>query len=194
MSKTLFVGCLFHFKQALHNRFKKSGFIIGSPLVEYMLKDMTFLTIVNPQFMDNGIEVLRERIKNVFPDNDEGLESKINDFFKYFDNVWLKRYGVDKSNVHHLKDMDDVNNRTNNICERYNRRLHEKIPTAQPNILTLVQCLVKEEMCYSDGLCQYIRGIDIRYIDIPDIPVEFVDYLKKKEIDYVEKNDAHNKL
>ena len=69
-------------------------------------------------------------------------------FWKYFEKTWIARFPPTLWNVEGLDDHD-VYGRTNNIAERYNRRINERCTTAHASLAAFVGLLQEEESFFS---------------------------------------------
>jgi hypothetical protein len=135
-TKTKIVGCFFHFKQALYRKMKKMKLPEDEMCI--CLQNMGFLTVIPKE----EIEIAISFLELLLPDS-----SYWKMFWKYFRNTWMVRFSPTlwKSSEVGIEEME---RRTNNALERYNRRLNERFSTAHPNIGTFIEGLRNEEMYF----------------------------------------------
>jgi hypothetical protein len=108
-----YIGCYFHFKQALKRKFKDLGF--SNTQTEYFLELIGFLTVINEDEISDGFLYFEEKAFQRFPDvNIETLKC----FKSYFLSYWLPKYSL--WNISRFSVSESLR-RTNNCLERYNR-------------------------------------------------------------------------
>jgi len=93
-------------------------------------------------------------------------------FFAYFVNTWTKRFPPELWNVEFLEKTtnESIICRTNNILERYNRKLNENL-SAHGNIISLVEFL-KSEHLYFRSILTSARDGDIQRGNIEPVSSE----------------------
>jgi hypothetical protein len=116
-------------------------------------------------------------IRYIMRDETEFL-NKWDLFWRYFLKTWTQKYETKLWNIHHL-DGDDINGRTNNALERYNRRLGEKFAVGHPSLQTFVQIIQKEVFYFSEILKNKRNGIESispghQEWDKPNIPDSYL--------------------
>ena len=133
-------GCLFHWKQALRRKMKKLN-IEDQYVSMAMHKNVIDVLTVIPrdEIVRKGIPYVRSILDQ---EDVEGRE-KWNSFWDYFTKFWCS--SMDFIETWNIIDRNeeyyDLQNRTNNALERYNRRLNDVFPTAHPSLLLFVQTI-----------------------------------------------------
>ena len=81
----------------------------------------------------------------------------------YFKKYWMSSTAFIKTwNIHNKgKKYKDIQNRTNNGLERYNRHLNQKFPTPHPSLLIFVSALEEEARAQVQGLENIWYGKEI---------------------------------
>jgi hypothetical protein len=127
------IGCLFHFKQAMHRKLTKLR-IPDYQIQEAMRRGMLDeLTVIKRDEISATITKIREKMV-------EGQHGqKWDAFFKYFETTWMNSYLFETWNISdQLQCGINVDNRTNNALENFNRQLNQEFPTAHPNIFHFI--------------------------------------------------------
>ena len=96
-------------------------------------------------------------------------------------------------NIHNKgKKYKDIQNRTNNGLERYNRHLNQKFPTPHPSLLIFVSALQEEARAQVQGLenIRYGKEIpndldEVSVWPIPEFYKNFVPWFFIKMFDFV---------
>ena len=101
---------------------------------------MDVLTVIpRDEIVRKGIPYVRSILDQ---EDVEGRE-KWNSFWDYFTKFWCS--SMDFIETWNIIDRNeeyyDLQNRTNNALERYNRRLNDVFPTAHPSLLLFVQTI-----------------------------------------------------
>jgi hypothetical protein len=143
---TQIVGCYFHFQQALFRKMRKLGIDQGEASIGCSL--LRKITKVDQK----NIQTELEDIKG----NDCLVSLSWPRFWIYFEKTWIIRYPPDLWNINNGTDVE-IEARTNNGLERYNRRLGDKFMNAHPNIFAFVG-VIQEEEAYFSNLCRGIRS------------------------------------
>lgn len=174
LPKTKILGCFFHYKQSIIKKLKKIG--IMSSNIEKISNELNFLTVLEKDKINIGIEYIKNKYKN--------SDEKFIEFMKYFEKTWLKKYDSDLWNIHQYN-TEELISRTNNPLERYNRRLNEQFNAPHPNILCFINIIRNEENYYST-LIRGIRMGNIKRqkqrdeINLPKVPENFLEYFFNK--------------
>ncbi|KAF0990028.1 hypothetical protein HZS_2206 [Henneguya salminicola] len=79
-------------------------------------------------------------------------------FWEYFRQIWIEKYPP--SLWKNKRKTENLNSRTNNCPERYNRRLGSKFQNAHPNIFGLIAA-IKDDELYFSNLTPRIRSGNI---------------------------------
>ncbi|KAG3032222.1 hypothetical protein PC121_g4092 [Phytophthora cactorum] len=170
------VGCLFHWKQAL--RRKMVELRIARPQISAVLRPgvIDVLTIIPvDQIADKGIHFVRAQM------DETGNKTKWDAFWRYFRKTWMKSYGAGLWNVNSMTESGiDLQNRTNNPLEGYNRAFGDRFTVKHPSLLSFVETAkadarrfmqliddVKHNRRYSPPHAPNVE---------PRIPVEFHDF------------------
>jgi hypothetical protein len=166
------VGCFFHYMQAIIRKMKKCKINdLDINLFSYLFK---IPTIINPKYINLVMKFIKEKIPagNVQWD----------DFMKYFETTWLKKYGIELWNIYWQNDEGSIL-RTNNALERYNRRLNELFSTPHPGLFEFVSVLVDEELYYTLQMRKMRSGEMPRKIrndiEMPCIDDDFIQYARR---------------
>jgi len=154
-----FLGCGFHFVQALIRKCDKKGLmneslekgtnkIIGNicSILETGIGDLsTYLDQLENDYNQNSTE--NNCVENVLTKN-----KKYTSFINYIKNTWLPRFNDGMLNYAH-RDREEW---TNNAIESYHRRLQQKL-TKHPNIQQFVLELQNEEQYFSNKFVECLR-------------------------------------
>lgn len=112
-------GCFFHFKQALLRKMKELG--IDSKERKKALEVINILTVIpHDEILSKGIAYCQ----HVIDSNDQKWKS----FWFYFQNTWIRDYPPEVWSFFE-KDLQNIQNRTNNPLERYNRTMNNAFPS-----------------------------------------------------------------
>ena len=138
--KTVIIGCLFHLKQCW--RRKLVSLSLDSNLVENAMASgsLDILCILEKKHILAGIKYLRDKFEK-----NQSLETKKKweSFWTYFQSTWYHpkkktTYDLDTWNISaHYENEIEVQNRTNNPLERYNRHLNSLFPESGPSLYHL---------------------------------------------------------
>ena len=79
---------------------------------------------------------------------------ELDKFFEYFEKVWYETYHIefDKSN------KDDIDFRTNNICESYNKKLNKHIKITKPGLGFFVSKILELELDYRKSVLDSVNS------------------------------------
>lgn len=155
----IFIGCLFHFKQALWRKLIDLG--IPEELVHELMSEgglIGLLTVIPiDEIISKGIPYIRLHFK-------EGkYKGQFDVFWTYFVKTWIhKNYNPKHWNIYDLLN-DPVRaqfliQRTNNPVENFNRRMCKAFPTAHPPMPLFVETIAQIS-------CQYVDDLDNVYDD-----------------------------
>lgn len=136
------VGCLFHFFQALM-RYWKDECRLPKNLGSLMIYISRLLTVVDPLEIENAIAYCRAKLnEDLYP----AFTAQFNKYWQYFLKTWVKEYKPVVWNVHRFvnraealneKDTMELQNKTNNGLERYNREMNKIFPK-KPTLIGFV--------------------------------------------------------
>ena len=79
--------------------------------------------------------------------DEERDKSKLDDFWSYFENNWIDRHKPTYWNRNEIlnltrEEREEVFiNETNNLLERFNRKMNDKFPTAHPSVAAFVETI-----------------------------------------------------
>lgn len=144
------VGCLFHFMQALRRKLVKLH-VPADQIYRAMGKEMLeSLTRTKKDDIPYAINRIRRAI-------DEGEEKeKWDKFYAYFQKTWVKGYGVEAWNISEMIGKNvEIQNRTNNALECFNRELNTKFSSPRPNIFHFVNVI----RSISKSKCSEVQSI-----------------------------------
>jgi hypothetical protein len=111
-------GCFFHFKQALLRKMKELG--IDKNERKKGLEVMNILTVIpHDEILSKGIPYCKHVIG--------ASNTKWSSFWYYFERTWMRDYEPGLWSFFG-KNLQDIQNRTNNPLERYNRTLNNEFP------------------------------------------------------------------
>ncbi|GMF63467.1 unnamed protein product [Phytophthora fragariaefolia] len=134
------VGCLFHWKQALRRKMIELRIPqdqIAAVLTPGVLDILTIIPV--DQIADKGVRFVRSKI------TETGSKTKWDTFWRYFRNTWMQSYGADLWNVESMTAAGvDLQNRTSNPLESYNRAFGDRFSVKHPSLLSFVET-AKEE-------------------------------------------------
>ena len=151
-------GCLFHWKQAIRRKMlalKIDGEQISMAMTKFVLD---VLTVIPPnEILSKGIPYVKSIIEKELVKQSDKDKWKL--FWEtYFIKYWMSSESFIKCwNIHSEDDSHlDLQNRTNNALERYNRTLNDKFSSPHPSLLQFVTTMEEE------GRLQVRRLDDIR--------------------------------
>ncbi|KAG3232845.1 hypothetical protein PI124_g22077 [Phytophthora idaei] len=134
------VGCLFHWKQALRRKMIEQRVPqnqIAAALAPGVIDVLTIIPV--DQIADTGIRFVRSRV------DETGSKTKWDAFWRYFRKTWMSTYGADLWNVDSMTASGiDLQNRTNNPLESYNRAFGDRFSVKHPSLLSFVE-IAKED-------------------------------------------------
>ena len=134
-SKAHLVGCLFHFKQALRRKMKKIGISDEEVSAFMQNQQLNALTTLKKKKIPERIQKMRREI-------DESDKSKWDEFYKYFDDTWMDDSVFDVwNNSKARENRVEIQNRTNNALESFNKQLNSEFPAAHPNIFHFIETI-----------------------------------------------------
>ena len=152
-------GCLFHWKQAI--RRKMIEYKIDSEQIKLAMTQsvLDILTVIpRDEIMTKGIDYVRDILDAACKSQKD--TRKWDSFFdKYFKKYWcssdefIKTWNICDSD----EKYKELQNRTNNALERYNRTMNEKFPCPHPSLKLFVVTLEEE------GRDQVTKLENIRY-------------------------------
>lgn len=142
------VGCFFHFKQALSKRMRS----IKLPRVEtkIALKLINNLVLIKRKHIKDAIEKIKSTPSLV--------STRWNDFWKYFNKVWMKKFEPSLWNISNKEDVD-MSSYTNNCIESYNGRIGAKFMNAHPTLDNFIKVIMSEQDYFIKHM-KKIRGGD----------------------------------
>jgi len=182
------VGCDFHFKQGP----KKKCDEIGMPksLTTLILTYLDYARVLPRDDMkDKGIYYLQHLIydeTSSLPELDEGFPyAKWLVFWEYFERVWCRNDFIEVWSLEGLdEEKVELQNKTNCILERYNRRLNEKFPRRHPNILSFAESLFDESTHWINVLKDVADGLEkegsYSKAEIVSVPGSYANFDTKK--------------
>ena len=90
------LGCFFHWKQAIRHNMIERGF--SKETVAYLLPKFDFLTVVDKDDIEKGVEYIRESVRE--SKELKRAEKKVFDEFldQYFIKTWMKKKLIDMFN------------------------------------------------------------------------------------------------
>jgi hypothetical protein len=182
-----FIGCLFHWKQAVRQHLVKKihldRHIITKLIGEGGILDV--LTIIPPdEVKSKGIPFCKSQIALVDPLASTTHAEKYDHFWKYFEATWLKYYAISDWNVHqfYLKYLDgkltpdEMINRANNPLESYNRTFNDQF-TNKPSMEYFVAVIRKMSRKYWEDIKSIQRNsLQMRVREVPKFPTMPTDY------------------
>ncbi len=185
-------GCLFHFKQALKRKLKDIA--MPKEKISELLCKLNILTQISKSEIElKGIQYIRSEI------NESGLETKYNEFWRYFIDTWMKLFPPNLWNVSELlndEDSEIIANRTNNGLERYNRTLNENFQVAHPTIAVFVQVIKKLQLDCLKSYNEILRGTrkrsnhqDVTVFDVPSSYNSFIPVAQKPVTEFTIKQE-----
>jgi hypothetical protein len=144
---SLWIGCLFNFKQALRRKLVKLQ-VAEDQISRAMQRGaLDRLTQTSLDQIDIAISQIRATV------SEGDSKNKWDIFYQYFKDNWLKRYDFDTWNLCTARSLNvDKKNRTNNALENFNRQLNSKFPTPHPNIFHFIDVI-------REISCKYVRLI-----------------------------------
>ncbi|EJK54426.1 hypothetical protein THAOC_25947, partial [Thalassiosira oceanica] len=188
LKDTFRVGCDFHYKQGPKKKCDEIG--MPKPLTSLILTYLDYARVLPMEEMkDKGIYYLQHLIydqASLLPDLDDGFPyAKWLVFWEYFERVWCRD---DFLAVWSLDGLDEekveLQNKTNCILERYNRRLNEKFPRRHPNLLAFAKSLFEESTHWINVLDDVAAGLEsegsYEKAKIVSVPGTYADFDTKK--------------
>jgi hypothetical protein len=138
------VGCLFHWKQAIGRKMKKMG--LPQQHIQQLMAPgaLDILTVIPVDEIETiGILYVRSLI------NEAGCRTSWDGFWKYFKDTWMQKYRPQWWNINELSsEEDDIQNRTNNPLESYNRILNTVFPTPHPSLAQFIEVIKQQSIGY----------------------------------------------
>ena len=147
---------------------------------------LDLLCYINPdEIVKYGIPYLRQELEGNFINE---MKLKFNGFWSYFMKTWVDGlYSVDLWNIYRFKDrFDELQNRTNNPLERFNRTLKEQfIHEKHPSMAVFVDKIKK----LSINIVQRLDDIKEKKEIVPqrnpmmylEIPKSYADFKAKSK-------------
>jgi hypothetical protein len=134
--QTVIVGCLFHFKQALRRKLEKLRMPQDTILAAMKRGQLDILTTIDRREIEPTLRHMQKRLaKGV-------VAEKWNDFFKYFNRVWMTDYDIETWNISKaLDDSIDMRHRTNNALESFNAQINREFSSAHPNVFNFINVI-----------------------------------------------------
>jgi hypothetical protein len=162
------MGCYFHFCKALWDRVRKVGLATSEVLSRTYTLIMFCKILVHIPIEERKTiwQFVLSRIQHDSEEKGKDPESKVKEerfrhnfkqFTNYFEKNWLGVYYVESASPNN----DVLFVRTNNICERYNKRLGEKISITKPRMSILVAKLLEEEQLFRSTLMRASVGTQL---------------------------------
>jgi hypothetical protein len=132
------IGCLFHFLQAILRKLKKIK--MPDDIITILMSDgpgsIKILTAVPLNEFDKAISYITYKLSAY------GCNQMIKEFFHYIRHTWMTVYNPTDWNVSAYTQVEDTAeiliNRTNNPCERFNKKMNSRFPEAKPNMIHFV--------------------------------------------------------
>ena len=132
------IGCLFHFLQAILRKLNKIK--MPDQIIAILMTDgpgsIKILTVVPLDELDKAIAYIKYKLLPY------GNTILINEFFYYIKHTWMTTYNPADWNVSAYAQVEDTSeiliNRTNNPCERFNKKMNSRFPEAKPNMIHFV--------------------------------------------------------
>ena len=108
-------------------------------------------------------------IAKLVPNNPDQLwDQKISAFREYFTYTWMRSYNPELWNIHRSKEKwENIQNRTNNPLERFNRVMNYTFPTGNPSVPKFI-----------DG----IKELSNQTVKLDDIKNKRVDPVQREEM------------
>jgi len=190
-------GCTFHMKRAVGDHATEK-IKMNKKQVNFLLKQgvLDILCVIPPSELEHkGIPFVKHMINVEFPDMTDDEKKKWVEFWTYFNRHWMSKDVIEMWNLHLViydrdtgelyEELRDIQNRTNNALERYNRHLKSLFSSPHPSILKFIEVLKKESTRIWDILCDRTHERDIvEYPDVmlPDIPKEYESFIAPEDI------------
>ena len=135
-------GCLFHWKQALRRKMGSLNIDKETISMAMTRNVLDVLTIIpRDEVVRKGIPYVRSILDIEVHTNEQRV--KWNSFWAYFKSFWCSSNSFIK--CWNIIDSDgayfDLQNRTNNALERYNREMNDKFTTPHPSLILFVQTI-----------------------------------------------------
>ncbi|CAF2843674.1 unnamed protein product [Rotaria sp. Silwood2] len=124
-------GCMFHFNQSIHRKIMGLG--LGTDYaqdasIREQCKQLMALCLMPV----SEVEYEFKRIRSI-------ASPSLDDLFTYFYRQW-----IDGNVPLSMWNFYDLDHRTNNICEAYNRRFGTRVMKKHPNLWTFIQLIQSE--------------------------------------------------
>ena len=172
-------GCLFHFKQACRRYLIEKIKFNHDQIKVAMNKEegIELLTkIPHDEIRWKGIPFVRSIIED---DLSEEEVEKWDAFWKYFDTQWMRCIAV-WSLLDENGEFPDIQNRTNNPIERYNKKMNQIFETPHPSMkkfVTLIELEATRQVVRLDNIRHGRNGTTIEPVEInqtiPDSYIAF---------------------
>lgn len=107
-----YIGCYFHFKQALSRKFKDLK--CSDEETEFLNRKIGFLALINEDEISLGLDFFKEKCQERFPN----LSGILSEFCAFFLGYWFPKFRL--WNISRFPAKNQLK-RTNNCLERYNR-------------------------------------------------------------------------
>ena len=129
------IGCLFYFKQALRRKMQKLRIKLEEISRAMNEKHFNVLTVTAKKDISKKIKKIRKEVNKT-------EKKKWNKFYQYFNKIWMKDDMFDIWNVSNtLSKNVDIQNRTNNALENFNKQLNGEFGFAHPNIFNFINTI-----------------------------------------------------
>ena len=173
---TVFVGCFFHWKQAIQRKLDQLHVNEDDKIKVMKKNSFDLLTIVQ----ESEIETLIHYLKKKYEKNSKTSKQVWDEFWLYFTSNWMKRYEINTWNYSEV--VVEIQNYTNNPCERYNEDINASIKQ-HPSIYQLIEVLKKHACDYVQMMGVIRRGDRTITRNLPkrNIPKEIKTYLNSKK-------------
>lgn len=150
-------GCYFHFKQAIQKNMKKLG--ISRKCAEQIHIDCAKLSLLPVANLEQAVTLLKRK----YSTNPKAVQ-----FWNYFERVWMRKYSPTLWNISKLDLTFKLTIRTNNILERYNKKMNEALPS-HGKITGLIDFLSDESEFFEMKCDAIAQGdMNIRKVIQPD--------------------------
>ena len=147
-------GCLFHWKQALRKKMSKLKIKKEQMTLAMEIGNIDVMTVIpRYEILTKGMFFVKDIIQAEGDLDDDDIK-KWDLFWIYFKSFWCKTPEFIES--WNIRDEDDafweLQNRTNNGLEQYNRTLNSKFPSTHPQPIVFVKVLEAEAIIQVDRL------------------------------------------
>ena len=160
-NEAVFIGCWFHWKQAIRRKLVKQ-FHIPLNMVSELMDGNGLINLLNiipvNEIIVKGIPYIRAHF------DEKTYSRQFDEFWVYFVKTWMKYYSPTDWNINHIISMGTESmesiciNRTNNPLERFNRTFGE-IMGNHPNMVNFLKGLLKISEDYLDLMSRIRRKI-----------------------------------